>query len=198
MLIDGQLRHYDVVERHQIVVAASREDTCRAMREADFVRALVPVARSVLELRDVPRPIRDLAHRAEHLAPDARFALADALAGGFVLLGERRGRCTVIGAIGKLWKPHVAFLPLTPPEFRAFREPKYAKLAIALWVEAFGRDKSVLRFEARAAATDESARAHLRRWYRVVRPFTALFVRRALADIKAEAETSAAAFPSQE
>ena len=192
MLIDGQLRHYDVLERHRIVVAASREDACRAMRETDFMRALVPVARAVLEMRDVPRPIRDVAHRVEHLAPDARFTLPDALAGNFVLLGERRGRAIVIGAVGTLWKPHVAFLPLTPPEFRTFHEPKYAKLAVALWVEAVGRDKSAVRFEARAAATDDSARAHLRRWYRVVRPFTALFVRRALANIKAEAETIAA------
>lgn len=193
MLIDGHLRHYDVVERHRIGVAASREDTCRAMRETDYVRAIVPVARAVLEMRDVPRPIRDVAHRVEHLAPDATFTLSDALAGSFVLLGERRGRATVIGAIGKLWKPHVGFLPLTPPEFRAFHEPKYAKLALAFWVERFGRDKSVLRFEARVAATDDSARAHLRRWHRVVRPFTAFFMRRALANIKAEAEAIAAA-----
>ncbi len=194
-MIDGQLRHYDVVERHRIAVAASREDACRAMREADFVRALVPVARAVLELRDVPRPVRDVAQRVRHLPPDARFTLSDAVAGSFVLLGERPGRAIAIGAIGKLWKPQVAFLPLTPPEFRAFHEPKYAKLAIALWVEPYGADKSAVRFEARAAATDESARAHLRRWYRVVRPFTALFVRRALANIKAEAE--AIAVPAQ-
>ncbi len=192
MLIDGHLRHYDVVERHRIAVAASREDTCRAMRETDFVRALIPVARAIMEMRDVPRPIREMVRRAEHLPPDATFTLADALAGSFVLLGERRGRAIVIGAIGKVWKPHVTFLPPEPGAFGAFHEPKYAKLAIALWVESFGRDKSALRFEARAAATDDSARAHLRRWYRVVRPFTAFFMRRALANIKAEAETIAA------
>ncbi|HEU5260436.1 MAG TPA: hypothetical protein VFU41_03325 [Gemmatimonadales bacterium] len=192
MLIDGHLRHYDVVERHRIAVAASREDTCRAMRETDFVRAIVPVARAVSEMRDVPRPIREVVHRVEHLAPDATFTLSEALAGNFALLGERQGRAIVIGTIGKLWKPHVEFLPLTPPEFGAFHEPKYAKLAIAFWVERFGRGKAVLRFEARVAATDDSARAHLRRWYRVVRPFTAFFMRRALANIKAEAETMAA------
>lgn len=193
MLIDGHLRHYDIVERHRIAVAASREEAYRAMRETDFVLALLPVARAVLETRDVPRPIRELAHRVGRLPPDATFTLAHVLAGGFVLLGERRGRAIVIGAIGKLWKPVLALLPLEPAEFRAFHEPKYAKLAIAFWVERFGRDKSVLRFEARVTATDDSACAHLRRWYRVVRPFTALFMRRALANIKAEAEAIAAA-----
>ena len=191
MLLDGQLRHFDVVERHRTLVAASREDVYRVVRETDSVRTLVPVARSVLDMRDVPRAILQLVRRALHLAPDAAFTLTDALAGGFVLLGERRDRAIVIGAIGKLWKPNVAFLPLAAPEFRAFHEPKYAKLAIAFWVERFGPHKSVLRFEARLAATDDSARAHLRRWYRVVRPYTTFFMRRALADMKASAEARA-------
>jgi hypothetical protein len=139
-------------------------------------------------MRDVPRSILDIVDRVQHLPAEARFTLTDALARGFVLLGERRGRAIMLGAIGKLWKPDVTLLPLEPAEFRAFREPKYGKLAIAFWVERFGRDKSVLRFEARVAATDDSARAHLERWYRVIRPFTTFFLRRALAGIKAEAE----------
>lgn len=192
MLLDGYLRHFDVVERHEIVVDASREATCQAARESDFVRTLMPVARSILEQRDLPPAIRELAHRAEHLAPDTTFTLADATAGTFVLLGERRGRAFAIGAIGKLWRPNVTFLPLDATEFREFHEPKYARLAIAFWVEASGRDKSVLRFEARAAGTDDSARTHLLRWYRVVRPYAALFMRRALANMKAEAEAIAA------
>lgn len=192
MLLDGYLRHFDVVERHETVVDASREATCQAARESDFVRALMPVARFVLEQRDVPTAIRELAQRVEHLPPDATFTLADATARTFVLLGERRGRAFAIGAIGKLWKPNVTFLPLDATEFREFREPKYTKLAIAFWVEAFGRDKSVLRFEARAAGTDDSARTHFLRWYRVVRPYAALLMRRALANMKAEAEAIAA------
>ena len=191
--MNGHLRHYDVVERHRIVVAAAREDTYLAMRNTDFVRSLVSTARTVRELRDVPRPIREWVQRVEHLPPDTTFTVSDAVGAPFVLLDERRGRAVVIGAIGKLWRRHVAFLPLTPTEFRAFHEPKYAKLAIALWVEAVGRERCAVRFEARAAATDDSARAHLRRWYRVVRPFTTFVMRRALANIKAEAEAIATA-----
>jgi hypothetical protein len=192
MLLDGYLRHSDVVERHQTVVNASREATCRVARESDFVRALMPVARFVLEQRDVPRAIRALAHRAEQLPPDTAFTLADATARAFVLLGERRGRAVAIGAVGKLWKPVVTFLPLDATEFREFQQPKYVKLAIAFWVEAFGHNTSVLRFEARGAATDDSARTHFLRWYRVVQPYTALFMRRVLANMKAEAEAIAA------
>jgi len=188
VLMDGQLLHYDLVERHHILVAASREHTCQAMRDTDFVRVVIPVAQSVLEMRDIPRSIREIVQRVRHIPPDTTFTLADAVAGSFVPLGERRGRAIMIGAIGKLWKPEITFLPLEPAEFRAFHEPKYAKLAAAFWVERYGRDKSVLRFEARVTATDDSARAHLRRWYRVVRPFTALFMRALLASIKADAE----------
>ncbi len=193
MILDGQLRHFDTVERHRVVVAAPRADTIRATRETDFVHALLPLVRSIQEMRDVPASIRDIADRAGRLAPDTSFTLADALAGGFVLLGERRDRAILIGAIGKFWKPDFTFVPADPAEFRAFHEPKYVKLAAAFWTEAFGRDKSALRFEARAAATDETARTHLERWYRVVRPFTALFMRAALARIKAEAEAFHAA-----
>ncbi len=187
MLLDAYLRHFDLVARHRAVVPASREDTYRALREADFVRTLRPVARSITEIRDVPKAILQLARRALRVPPDATYTLADALAGGFALLGERYGRAVAVGAIGKLWKPAVAFRHIAPAEFAAFHEPKYAKLAIAFWVERFGRDKSVLRFEARVAATDDSARAHVRRWYRMVRPFTSLFMRRALTAIAEEA-----------
>lgn len=198
MLLDGQIRHYDVLERHETEVDASREATCRAVRETDFVRVLIPAARSISEMRDVPRSIQDIVDRVQHLPADARFTLADALARGFMVLGERRGRSIMLGAIGKLWKPNLTLLPLDPAEFRAFREPKYAKLAFAFWAERIGRDKSGLRFEARIAATDDSARVHLERWYRVVRPFTAFFLREALASIKAEAEAigSASAYSS--
>ncbi|HYL57033.1 MAG TPA: hypothetical protein VEU73_15790 [Gemmatimonadales bacterium] len=188
MLIDGYMPHYDVVERHRVVVGASREGACRGIREMDFMRALIPAARAIDDMRDVPRAIREWVHRIEHLPPDTRFTLSDALGGKLVLLGERRGRAVAIGAVGKLWKQHVAFLTLTAPEFHAFREPKYAKLAIAFWAESVGRDKSAVRFEARALATDDSARAHLRRWYRDIKPYTSFFMRRALANIKAEAE----------
>jgi hypothetical protein len=191
MLLDGQIRHYDILERHETVVDASREGTCRAVREFDFVPVLIPAARSILEMRDVPRSIQEIVHRVQHLPADAKFTLADAPARGFVVLGERRGRSIMLGAIGKLWKPDLTLLPVDPAEFRAFHEPKYAKLAIAFWVERIGRDKSGLRFEARVAATDDSARTHLERWYRVVGPFTAFFLRRALAGIKAEAEAIA-------
>jgi len=187
MLLDAYLRHYDLVERHRAVVRASREDTYRALREADFVRTLRPVARSITEMRDVPRAIGELVRRALRLPPDTTYTIADALAGGFALLGERRGRAVAVGAIGTLWKPDVAFRQITPAEFGAFDEPKYAKLAVAFWVERVGRDKSALRFEARLAATDDSARAHVRRWYRMVHPFTSFFMRRALSDIRAEA-----------
>jgi hypothetical protein len=187
VLLDAHLRHFDLVERHRAVVPASREDTYRALRAADFVRTLRPVARSITEIRDVPKAIVQLARRALRLPPDATYTLVDALAGGFALLGERHGRAVAVGAIGKLWKTDIAFRPIAPAEFAAFHEPKYAKLAIAFWVERFGRDKSVLRFEARLAATDDSARAHVRRWYRMVRPFTSLFMRRALTNIAVEA-----------
>lgn len=187
MLLDAYLRHYDLVERHRAVVRASREDTYRALRAADFVRTLRPVARSITEMRDVPRAIGELVRRALRLPPDTTYTIADALAGGFTLLGERRRRAVAVGAIGKLWKPDVALRQITPAEFRGFDEPKYAKLAVAFWVERVGRDKSALRFEARVAATDDSARAHVRRWYRMVRPFTSFFMRRALSDIRAEA-----------
>lgn len=188
MLLDGQLKHYDVVERHQTVVAASREATCRGVHEVDFVRTLMSVVRSVLEMRDVPPSIQELARRAEHLPPDTTFTLADVTAGVFVPLGERRGRSIILGAIGKLWMPHVAFVSLGPHEFGEFHEPKYVKVALAFWAQRFGSDKSVLRFEARVAGTDDSARTHLRRWYRVVRPYVACFMRQALTDIKAASE----------
>jgi hypothetical protein len=49
----------------------------------------------------------------------------------------------------------------------------------------------VLRYEARTATTDEAARRHFRRYWRVIRPGVALVMRRALGLIREEAEMRA-------
>ncbi len=191
MLIDRHLPHFDIVQRHRALVAASSEATYALARDMDFVRTLLPVARAISDMRALPPRIVRLVHRAMHLPPQTTFTLDDALAQGCVLLDEKPGAEIVLGAIGKLWKPAIKFLPFEPAEFAAFDAPKYAKLALTFWIEPYGPDKSVFQFEARVAATDDSARAHLRRWYRVVRPFSVFFMRRTLGRIKAAASAPA-------
>lgn len=81
--------------------------------------------------------------------------------------------------------------PVTAEEFLAFAEPGYAKLAIGLAVRPAGTGV-IVRYEARTATTDESARRKFRVYWRMIAMGVALVMRRALNRIKAQAEQHAA------
>jgi hypothetical protein len=90
----------------------------------------------------------------------------------------------VLGAVGKLWKEAFELLPLDRDEFVGFHDAKYVKLVRGFLVLPYGRERTLLKHESRMLATDDSARAHLRRSWRVVEPYVHFFMRRALETLK--------------
>ena len=94
-------------------------------------------------------------------------------------LAEEPGTEFVLGSVGRFWRKDYGGRPVTADQFVPFNEPGYAKLALGLAVRPVGAG-TILRYEARTATTDESARRTFRRYWHLIAPGVGLVMRRAL------------------
>lgn len=186
MLIDRYLRRFDTTEVQETRVAAPPAITYAAILDADIRDPVVDALFAIRELPD--RLARRLRHEAPRLAP-AHMTFRDLAspAMGFVPLAEEEGVEFVVGAIGRFWKRDYGWYPFRAEEFTSFNAPGYARIAIGFLVTPAGSG-SILRYEARTAATDDAARRRFRRYWRLIHPGVALVMRRALRKIRREAE----------
>jgi hypothetical protein len=184
-LLDEFMPAYEVVERHQVRVAAPAQTTLEAASEQDLLRS--PVVRAVIKTRE-------LVLGGE---PDDRLGAKGLLATvrslGWGVLREIPGREIVVGAVTKPWEADVVFRAVPPEDFAAFDEPDYVKIAWTLRADAIGPNESIFRTETRAIATDAGARAKFRRYWAFVSPGVALIRRMSLNPLKADAERRARA-----
>jgi hypothetical protein len=179
-VLDFYLPHGDAVLRHGVISSARPDETYLWLKRFDFAQMCEPVGRAIEDMRAVPPAIAEVAHRARRLPVTARFRLEDAVRSGFVLLSEDPRGHIVLGAVGKLWQPRIELLPLDREEFLAFHEAKYVKAVFGFVLGRYGEDRTMVKHEARFLATDDSARAHFRRFWSVAEPFAAFFMQRAL------------------
>jgi hypothetical protein len=190
MLIDRYLPKYDVTYICEASVDALPEDVYAAVRETNLRD---PVVDALFALRELPlRIARRL--RGEAPPPPAlaiTFGDIAQVGPGWVLLDEEPGVEFVIGSVGRFWRRDYGGRKVTAEDFIPFREPGYAKLALGLAVRRAGTG-AILRYEARTATTDESARRKFRRYWRLIAPGVGLVMRRVLRRMKAEAERRAA------
>jgi hypothetical protein len=180
--LDGFIPDHDIVERHEIRVAAPPDMTFDAACHVNFqdsviIRAIVRAREVMLGTRPGP-------------AARARGLLADTRAMGWGTLAEAPGREIVMGAVTQPWAPNVVFRALEPDAFAAFREPGFVKIAWTLRADPDGAG-SIARTETRAVATDAEARRRFRRYWRRVRPGIVLIRRMALRLVKRDAERMA-------
>jgi len=191
MLIDRFLPRFDVSEIHEVVVDAPSEITSDAIRQTDLRD---PIIDGLFALRELPTRLLQRLRGAPALIPPGPFTFDDMakLDMGWMLLEEDPGTEFVVGSIGKFWQRDYGLKPVPAQDFISFAEPGYAKLAMSFSLRSAGGGAVILRYEARTATTDETARMHLRRYWRLIRPGVAIVMRRALRRIKAEAEHRAA------
>jgi hypothetical protein len=187
MLIDRYLPEYDVTLDCETRVDAPPEETYRAIREADLRD---PVISALFALRELPmRLTRRL--RGEHAPPAPRKITLGTITHdgpGWAVLADGPGQELVIGSVGRFWERDYGGRPVTAEEFVSFREPGYAKLAIAFSLRRDGLGGTLLRYEARTLTTDATAYRKFHRYWGLIRPGVALVMRSALHRIKLEAE----------
>ena len=152
---------YEIVERHQIRVAAPAA-TFAAASEMDLFQSL-PV-RLIFRARE-----RIMGATTQgHIEPKPLLSLVKSI--GWGLLAETPGSRLVMGAVTQPWLADVVFRPLPPEEFARFSKPGYVKIAWTVRADPQGDDGSIFRTETRVMATDPVARAKFRRYWSLASP----------------------------
>lgn len=172
MLIDRFAPHGDFAERHEIAVDAPPERAWRAVRGLDL--GADPVVKVLLMLRG--------------MGAGGGVTIEDATRHGFVILGEEPGVEIVLGIVGKFWRPRGNVHRIEPERFTRFDDAGYAKAAWNFRVVAKGTARSTVVTHTRVVCTDAAARRAMGRYWLLIRPFSGMIRRRALALIKRTAE----------
>lgn len=189
LLIDRQLPRFEARALSTVPVDAGTEQTYRAVRALDpeLVGQSVRFMRLMGQLRQLPVRIAAIPRMAAPPAPEAlaREQYRDA----FLLIDEEPGVEFVIGMIGKFMSPtQMEFRRFDPPDFAAFAEPGYGKVAVNFLVLPYGTGRSLLCTETRTATTDPVSASRFRRYWKVIGPFAGYIMRHWLTLAKQHAE----------
>ena len=174
------LREIDCAE-----LAVTAERAWRAVRELDLARSTL--VQTLFGIRTLP-------DRLKANNPQLRMRL-DALIStpnrpGFQILAEDPPHELAVGAIGKVWRPVIPFVHVADAAaFAAFSEHDYIKVAWALRIFPEGERASLVEFELRVAATDETAWKKFARYFRLIGPGSHLIRRVLLAQLQRELGT---------
>lgn len=183
-LLDRFIPAYDVVERHEIRVAAPAAVTYAAALDMDLYRS--PLIRAIFRGREAL-----MLERGEPRVPQS--LLSETLSIGWGVLAEVPDREIVVGALARPWQADPDFRALPPEEFATFAEPGYVKIAWTLAAEPDGLSSSTFRTETRVLATDPRSRARFRRYWSIFSPGILLIRKQSLGLVRADAERRATA-----
>ena len=183
-LIDEFLPHYDVVERHQVFIAATPTRVYECVRRLDAGR--MPFTAALLALRGIPHLLTGAAR------PSLRMTLEDLMTLGFVVLADDPPRELVLGVAGQFWRPASGVVRISASDFGSFAEPAHVRAAWSFRIES-EPGGCRLRTETRVECIDDAARRRFRLYWAVIGPFSGLIRRDMLRAIRRDAEATARA-----
>ena len=183
-LLDRFMPVYDVVERHQIFVAAPAAIVVAAAKDQDLMQS--PLTRAIFKTRELA-----LGASPDKALPRGLLATVRSL--GWGVLAEQPDREIVVGAVTQPWEANVTFRSLPPDQFAAYNEPGDVKIVWTLRADPVGKHHSVFMTETRAVATDPTARDRFRRYWALASPGIAAIRWLSLKPLKQEAERRARA-----
>jgi hypothetical protein len=186
-LLDELIPTYDVASRHTISVAADPARVYEAARHADFSRPWL--VRLLMGLRTGPawlaaglrgRPVPEAATEGQ---PSVRPV-------AFTLMADVPGDEFVLGIMGRFWTPTGGLVIASAAQLR---DPPPAGLAQGFWnfrVEPCGTG-TALSTETRVRCGDPISRRRFARYWRLIRPGSALIRGSLLRHIRRQAERRA-------
>ena len=183
LLLDRFMPTYEVIERHQVRVAAPTEITLAAAFNLDLRQSAI--VSGIFKGREL------ILGGAPKETAGPSGLMAQAKAWGWGVLAEVPGREIVFGAVTQPWLADVVFRALPPDEFADFHEPEYVKIVWTLQADPIGTTESMARTETRVATTDPVARTKFRWYWSFFSPGILLIRRMTLRLLKAEAERRA-------
>ena len=102
-------------------------------------------------------------------------------------MAEDPGREIVFGAVGRFWNGPIEWRTTSAETFASVTDPDTARIAANLAVLPYSGGRVLLTYETRTAATDESARQGVERYWRFLSPFVGIVLRAVLRDIRRRA-----------
>jgi hypothetical protein len=191
MLIDRLMPCYDAVRAEHRIVPGDIESVYAATRRADFIRAWREsvAVRLLFAARGLGERAVSLIARREHREPPPpeSMRLAEmSTHGDWVLLGVDPPREIAFGVVGRFWAGETVWARIDAADFEAFAEPGFGKIACNFSLRRYGADRTLVTYECRTLATDETARDGFMRYWRPLAPFVGLVMRSQLRIIEAE------------
>jgi hypothetical protein len=191
MLIDRLMPAYDALRAEHRIVPGDIATVYAATRRADFTRAWREsvAVRLLFAARGLGERAVSLIARREHREPPPpeSMRLADMPThGDWVLLGEDPPHEIAFGVVGRFWAGDTVWAQIDAADFEAFAEPGFGKIACNFSLRSYGADRTLVTYECRTLATDETARRGFTRYWRPLAPFIGLVMRSQLRVIEAE------------
>ena len=187
-LLDRFMPLYEVVERHQIVVAAPAAVTLLAAKNGNLDESAI--VRGIFKARSL------LLGAATPATDPSGTLMTRMSALGWGVLADVPDREVIVGAVTQPWLPNVVFRAIPPEEFRDFREPGYVKIVWTLRADSIDANSSLFRTETRVVTTDAKARGKFRWYWARFSPGIALIRRVMVQSVKRDAERVALAAAS--
>jgi hypothetical protein len=184
-LLDRFIPEPEVVEHHQIAIDAPADlvmSTAKNLRVLDS-----PLIRAVFKMRELA--LGGTPDEREH--PQALLAQMESI--GWVVLSEKAGREIVLGCVTQPWMATPLFRSIPAPDYAAFAEPGYVKIAWTLRADPIDDHRSVFHTETRVSTTDAGARERFRNYWSFVAPGVELIRIAMLRPLKRAAESRARA-----
>lgn len=178
-LIDEHLPLYDVVERHQVAVAATPRRVYGCARALDAGR--LPFTAALLAVRGIPHLLTDSVRPSRQMTVDTLTAL------GFVVLADVPPKEFVLGVVGRFWRPTSGIVRIAAADFANYAEPGCARAAWNFRIDP-APGGSRLSTETRIDCVDAPALRRFRLYWAMVGPFSGLIRREMLGMIRRDAE----------
>jgi len=178
--LDRFMPRYDVVERHQIEIAAPAAVVLAAAQTQELDR--LPLVRGIFAMRQLVMGGAD----AERPLPTQ--LVPQVLALGWRVLEEVPDREVVIGTVPRPWLANVVFEGVNADAYAGFDAPEYVKIVWSLRADPISASRTRFSTETRAIATDAEARRRFRSYWALASPGIWLIRRLLLAPLKRRAE----------
>jgi hypothetical protein len=189
LLLDAVLPRFQFTRLETIMVAADRAAVYAAARDLDLLSIHSPLFDMVVQARGlVDRMLRRTPPRLPSVRVADLFDAPPTTEQPWIGLGAAPGRELVIGAVGRVRRPSMEWLPVTPAQFTPFAEPGWAKIAAAFVVHPYGEHRTLVTYEARTAGTDPDAAARFAHHQALVSPGAGLVLRQTLRAVRTAAE----------
>jgi hypothetical protein len=193
MLLDDLMPQFDATRVEHLVIDAPPAAVYEAAIGVDFVEAGGRSVRCLFALRAAAGRVVTTVRRSQSTSPPEWVTLRISEMperGDWVRLAEDAPNEVAFGAIGRFWGGETAWQQIDASAFTSFDTPGYAKIAASLSLRPYGDQRTLLSYEARTQATDETARRAFLRYWTLVSPGVGFVMRSLLALIARKARRS--------